>query len=192
MKFSKKIIASLLGLTVATGVMAAEKQHQEIIIEAIDNGPAEVSITQNGEQQVFIISQEALKDKELLLNELSGVSEEVQQHISQALSGLHSVGGAQLEIEYESSFDSNSDDQSFVMHKDHKKVYVVGDEKRVSYLSVDSEKDREVTFVIKDGDDLHLDSEKDAGFTAVKHLLSNLELSADQLDALQKILDSKR
>lgn len=188
MKFSKSIIASLLGFTLATSVMAAEKQHQTIRIEAMDNGPAEVYITQNGEQQVFVISQEALKDNALLLNELSSVSEEVQQHISQALSGLHSVDVAQIEIEH----DSESEERSFVIEKEHKRVYVVGDENKVSFLNVDDEKDREVTIVLKEEDGLHFDSTKDAGFNVVQHLLKKLELSAEQLDAVQEILDKKR
>ena len=190
MNLSKTIIASLLGLTLATGVMAAEKQHQTITIEAQENGPAEVSITQNGEKQVFVISQEALKDNALLLTELSSVSVEVQQHISQALSGLQSVSGAQIEIMHDS--DSGNEEQSFVMHKEHKKVYVVGNEHKVSFLSVDDDKDREVTFVIKGDEELHFDSDKDASFNAIEHLLKRSKLSSDQLNALQQILDSKR
>ncbi len=191
MKFSKTIIATLLGLTIATGVIAAEKQHQIITIEANDNGPAEVSITQNGEQQVFVISQEALKDKGLLLSELSGVSVEVQQHVSQALSGLHSVGGAQIEIIH----DSDNEEHRVWVQSDIEEIHVVGDNENFAFVTIDNENDgeaKDMKFVVKQAHGLHLDSAKDASFNAIQHLLKRSELSAEQLDVLQGILDSKR
>jgi len=191
MKFSKTIIASLLGLTLATGVMAVEKKHQMITIEAQDNGPAEVSITQNGEKQVFVISQEALKDNELLLNELSSVSEEVQQHITQALSGLHRVGGAQIEVIH----DSDNDEHNVWVQNDIEKIHVAGDNGNFSFHTIDKENDgelKDMKVIIKQVNSLHLDSPKKASFNVIQHLLKNAELSADQLNTLQQMLDSKR
>lgn len=172
MKFSKTIIASLLGLTLATGVIAAEKVHQIIKIEATDNGPAEVSITQNGDLQVFTISQAALQDDELLLSELSGVSEEMQQHISQALSGLHTAKGFERVIETEMDYDANIE--------------------KFAFVNIDGENSKDIKVIIKQVDGLHFDSAKNASFTAIQHLLKSAELSAEQLNTLQQILDSKR
>jgi len=188
MKFSKNIIATLFGITLATGVIASEKQHQTITIEAKDNGPAEVSIIQNGEQQVFVISQDALKDKELLLNELSGVSEEVQQHISQALSGLHSVSGAQIEIRH----DSDNDKHRVWVQNDIEEVHVVEDQGNFAFVTLEDEDASNMKIIINQAQGLHHDSVKGASFNAIQHLLKRSELSADQLDILQGILDSKR
>jgi len=188
MKFSKTIIASLVGLTLATGVMAAEKQHQIITIEAQDNGPAEVSVIQNGEQQVFVISQEALKDNELLLNELSSVSTEVQQHISQALSGLHSVDGAHIKV----AIDSDSEQHKVWVQQGVEEAHVVGEKGNFAFVTVDGEEAKDMKVIIKKAHGLHLDSAKGASFNAIQHLLKDSTLSADQLDTLQSILDSKR
>ena len=175
MKFTKTIIASLLGLTLATGVMAAEKKHQMIQIEAKDNGPAEVYITQDGELQVFTISQAALQDKEILLSELSGVSGEMQQHISQALSGLHHVEGSKGEIDIAVE-----------------KIQLAGDKNNFAFVTMDDDENQEMKVVIKEINGLHHDTSKNASFTAIQHLLKSAELSAEQLNTLQQLLDSKR
>ncbi len=187
MKFSKTIIASLLGFTLATGVMAAEKQHQIITIEAKDNGPAEIYITQNGEQQVLIISQEALTDKELLLTELSSVSEEVQQHISQALSDLHSVE-TKIKIEH----DSDNEQHKVWIQNDVEEVHIAGGKDKFAFVTVDGEESKDMKVIIKQSNGLHFDSVKGASFNAILHLLKSSELTAEQLDTLQSILDSQR
>ncbi len=188
MKFNKTIAASLLALTFATGALATEKQHQIIQIEAKDNGPAEVSITQNGEIQVFSISQDALKDQDLLMSELSGVSEEVQQHISQALLGLHNIDEAQIEV----TIDSDDKEHKVWVQKDVEKIHIAGDKDSFAFVTSDNESVADMQFIIKKDHGLHFNTTKDASFTAIQHLLSNTKLTTEQLDALQKILDSKR
>jgi len=186
MKMSKTIIASLLGLTLAAGVMAEEKTHQMITIEAKSGGPAEVSISNNGEVQIFTISEEALKDKDLLLSELSGASDEVQQHISQALLGLHSIQDLDIEIDHDSVHNK------VWIQKGAEDAHAFSDKGNVAFVTVDDESTNDMKVIIKQGHGLHIDSAKNASFSAIKHLLKSSELSAEQLNTLQEILDSKR
>lgn len=180
MNFKKSTLACILGVSLAFSVSAVEKQHQTITIEANDNEAVKINIVKNDDKQVFTVSQAALKDPDLLSIELAGADQETITHLTKVLSNLHQVGEHQVMI----SIDDNSSDDLHEMQKVVKKIWVTEDGNDGDLSNIDEEH-----MIIFDTDG---EEGTNMPFNVLKHLLSKSELTKDQLDDLQNIIDSKR
>jgi len=190
MKFNQSIIATALSLSLAFGVVAAEKKHQTITIKANDNNPIELTVTNDGNAQVYMLSADALNNKDILVSELNGVSSETIEHISQALKGLHSVEGHDIDIDVKQFDDETSN------KKIHKIVEIIRDENDDEAKGSEKEVTK-FAFVSSDSDNLvvdvdHLNSQGGVPFNIIKRLVNKSKLTKDQLNELQQLIDSKR
>jgi hypothetical protein len=186
MKFNKAILASLFTLSLAFGVQATEKPHQMITIKASSGEPIEVTVNKDGNEQVFAISAEALTDKDLLASELSGSSAETIEHVSQALSGLHQAKGHQIFVAV--GDENNNTDSKQEFHRVVEKVIDLDDEGVKKFACIGStpmDMDIEIN-------ELHMDANSSMPFDVIKHLMSKSELTSEQLNELQQLIDSKR
>jgi len=188
-KTSLALALSLLGVASTMSALALttdhNEQHHDVMVEAEEGPSAKIMISIDGEVNHLTVSKQALKNKELLAEELANEPAEVREKLLSALGGLH----------------INSEN----MHIKHHQVEGDIEEQRVVIMTMDDEihhDENMMVKVVKDMSQLHIDSSKHGGFEflsggkipaeSIIRLLSHGKYSAEELDQLQQAIDSKR
>lgn len=199
----KTLLASIFAGLFTFGVSAGEDHHVlKVKLNADANSPAVVSIEDNGNKQVFEFSQEELKDMDAVAASLSNVDEKTRTTVLNALNGVH-MGHKQMMF---LSDDGKSEHQQFMVikHKDtsgsdeeHEVVMELeGNELHHRIIEIDGVDGEQgehkvMKFVIGDGaHGLHRDTSHAAKM--IENLLSHSDMSAEQLDTIQALIDAKR
>jgi hypothetical protein len=188
-KTSLALALSLVGVATTISALAMttapEKQLHEITVAAGDNRDAQIMISIDGKITKLTVSKEALKDKELLAQELASEPEGIREKLISTLNGLH----------------MNS--ENIVLK--HHQVTGDTDEQRVVIMTSDDDSHHErklMTKFVKGMSGLHVDTSElhsiellsggKIAADSIVRLLSHGEYSADELDKIQQTLDSKR
>lgn len=167
---------SLSALSYASGFDTTDvvKELHTIEIEADDSATAKIFIDINGEASKFDVPKEALEDPAQLEQLLADVPPEVKDKLMQSLSSL-SMNAHHIRIDGG--------------HGDEKVVIIDIEDEHGEHLSGEMKHKiikkfaHENVFVQKGGK---------VGADSIIRMLSHGEYSAEELDKIQKVLDSKR
>lgn len=203
------LIASLFTVVVAGSALAKaghdEQAHEErkmikIEMEHQNEGPVNIEIDVDGNHQVFEFTHDELNDPSAIEAKLDGVDESTRQSVMDALSNLNTTF-----------------DQTFIHHDGQmkeKKVIVLGDSEGLdselivelvgngdfkefhkivkSHKSSGDKKDGPMVFKFSHGGDMKLHGDSKQSINVIKKLIKHSDLTQEQLDAIQQMIDQKR
>ena len=190
----KTLLATLLaGLFTLSAFAADEEKMTQVIIDGDNQTSMSVNIEDDGKVQLFSFDGDQLKDMDAISDSLSGLDEKTRSLVLNALKGVHLDHGLLLNIDDQAL--SQEIDKIFVVrdgkHMDNQDAEVVielgehGEHHRLLEFASKAHK----IFKIKRGA-AHADPAH--ATKVIEQLLKNNELSAQQLDAIQSLLDQKR
>ncbi|TKB45814.1 hypothetical protein [Thalassotalea mangrovi] len=193
---SSVVCGGLIAFAAAPLMVSAQSKDVEQEIEIIKegSGDANVTVTENGNTTSLTLSDEALKDKAVLEQELANLPEETRNMVMKALGNVAVIGDANAHVLHlkgdhnENTFEWSSEDEGV------KKVIVV------DTISETGGENNDIKIIKKmvhaDGDAGHpvfISANGEGGAAkAIVHLLEKAELSPEELDQIQQALDAKR
>ncbi|QDP01216.1 hypothetical protein [Thalassotalea sp. PS06] len=192
---SASVCAGLIALAMSPALQATETKEIEQEIEIIKEkgSDANVTVSENGNTTTLKLSDEALKDKAVLEQELADLPQETREVVMKALGKVAMVGNGDGHVLH---IESEHGEEAFewVSEGDGANKVIV-----VDTISETHGEDHDVKIIKKV---VHADSEGGPVFIsangeggaakAIVHLLKKAELSPEELDQIQQALDAKR
>lgn len=200
----KTILAAVMAGLVGFNALASDDiQQLRLNIEKADDGPTVVKVVENGADYEFTLTEQELKDEAVLANKLAALTEANRKNVIKALSGisgdrhlmfisedeLHKDMEGEVVLTKEITFDSDDGQERHIMIKIDSDEQ--GDGVHRAFNSGDS-KTFAFSFGDKDVEFVHEGSGSEHSVKLLEVLLDNAELSQEQIDKLQQLLDKKR
>lgn len=206
----KSILATFLAGLVTLGAMAGDAPHKmEFRLEKADDGQTSINVIENGQTHRYEFTNDELQDEALIESRLIDLDDKTRSHVVKALQSILDVDSNLVFVDEDTI---EGDGQKVVIVKDFRIEGGDGDghdQKHRVFIDVDGEHDGKMmkrVFESKDGqafafkiggDDTKIEWVQDGGqqghmAKALEHMLKNTELTQDQIDTLQKLLDEKR
>lgn len=202
----KSILATLLAGLVSLGVAAGGEPHMmKLQIEKDDNGPTVINVEENGQDYEFSFTDAELKDEALLADSLQALDERTRKAVIKALTATAAGGGNMIFIDKDEIHGGDGEHEMVVVKEFKYNSEDVDDGHRV-VIKVDGAQDGEVAHKIIESADgrgfafkIGPDADKIEWHHDGKHmgkvlekLLKNSELTPEQVEKLQQLLDEKR
>lgn len=209
----KSLLATLLAGLVTLGAVASDEPHMmKLKVERMDNGPTVLNIEQNGSDFVFEFTESELQDEARLAERLQELDEKTRKAVITALLGI-SEGKGMIFIDEDEVHMNSEDENKVVIVKEFKYETDGSDDGKHVVIKIDGAADGHVTkefveavdgrgfkFRIGSGEQnvsvhhggtkIHHDSQHAA--KVIEKLLKNSDLTPEQIEKLQRLLDQKR
>jgi hypothetical protein len=190
----KTLLATMFaGLFSLTAFAANETKMVKIEVKGDKHTSMSVNVENDGDMQMFSFNDEELKDLDGISESLSDLDEKTRTLVLDALKGIHLDDGILLNLDGEAL--SQELDKIFIVRDSkhlagHDSAQVIefdehGEHHRLLEFATKAHK----MFKVKRGA-AHTDPAH--ATKAIESLLKNNELTAQQLDAIQSMLDQKR